>query len=821
MPTNPTPSTRNRAAPRGGIRLNARTSTLCLTSAAGLLAGLLTACGTAPGGAPAVDARSVQIQRTAHGVAHIQAANLESLAYGVAYAHAQDNVCQTANQLVTVRGERSRWFGAEASGLLGLRPLPNAQIDPFVRAHMDDAALAKAFAGASAATQAMARGYVGGYNRFLRDQAGRLPAPCAGQPWVQPMTLADHLRLNELSMVQAGVAALADAVLAARPPQAGSALPAPVSLADATAALREEVALDPPIGSNGWAFGGEVTRGGTGVLLGNPHFPWYGINRFWQMHLTIPGELDVMGAAIGHGALVQIGFNRDVAWTHTVSTGKRFTLHELKLAPGNPRAYLIDGQVEPMTPRSLRYEVKAADGSLSAREHTVWTTRWGPVLVMPRAGLNWTATTAYAIQDANTLNLRYGDSWLAFNQARNLADLRAGLAKLGIPWVNTVAVDRHGEAMVADVSVVPDVDGALLARCAPSKPAAALFGAAGLPVLDGSRSDCGWRRDAASPVPGLTPIERMPIVQRRDWAQNANDSFWLSNPAAPLSGISPMVGPVGTPQRLRTRAGIVEIGERLAASDGLAADGKVGLAEVQGMLFLNRNHAARLVLDDLLTGCANGSAGPLSDAGRDGCAALKGWDRRNNLESRGAHLFREWWRQAKDIPGLWRQPFSPADPVRTPAGLKLDDAKVRSALFEALDKAVATVRAAGFPLDATLAAVQFKRMNAATGGGSTPVHGGDEFEGVLNKVETQGVPTLPKTGYDVNYGSSYMQTVTFDARGPVGQAILTYGQASQPDSPLAFDQLKNFAAKRWVDLPFHAEDVARQRVGPVLTLTRE
>jgi acyl-homoserine-lactone acylase len=117
--------------------------------------------------------------------------------------------------------------------------------------------------------------------------------------------------------------------------------------------------------------------------------------------------------------------------------------------------------------------------------------------------------------------------------------------------------------------------------------------------------------------------------------------------------------------------------------------------------------------------------------------------------------------------------------------------------------------------------VQFKRMNAATGGGSTPVHGGDEFEGVLNKVETQGVPTLPKTGYDVNYGSSYIQAVTFDARGPVGQAILTYGQASQPDSPLAFDQLKNYAAKRWVELPFHAEDVARQRVGPVLTLTRE
>ena len=37
------------------------------------------------------------IERTAFGIAHISAGNLESLAYGIAYAHAEDNVCQTAD----------------------------------------------------------------------------------------------------------------------------------------------------------------------------------------------------------------------------------------------------------------------------------------------------------------------------------------------------------------------------------------------------------------------------------------------------------------------------------------------------------------------------------------------------------------------------------------------------------------------------------------------------------------------------------------------------------------------------------------------------
>ncbi|HZW58954.1 MAG TPA: penicillin acylase family protein, partial [Woeseiaceae bacterium] len=263
------------------------------------IATLLIACSEPP-----ADGRSVQIQRTAHGIAHIEAPDYESLAYGVAYAHAEDNVCQTAAQLVTIRGERSRFFGADESGLLGLRMLPNEQIDIFIRAHMDDLALAEAMARLGQEARDSARGYVAGYNRFLADHAGALPASCNGEAWVRPMTAADFLRLQELTMVQLGVGLMADAVVTAVPPEAAT----PDTAIDADAAAAALAAYhfeDPQLGSNGWAFGSEVTRNGRGMLLGNPHFPWAGVNRFWEMHLTIPGKLDVMGAAIGHSPCVQ------------------------------------------------------------------------------------------------------------------------------------------------------------------------------------------------------------------------------------------------------------------------------------------------------------------------------------------------------------------------------------------------------------------------------------------------------------------------------------------------------------------------------------
>jgi acyl-homoserine-lactone acylase len=62
--------------------------------------------------------------------------------------------------------------------------------------------------------------------------------------------------------------------------------------------------------------------------------------------------------------------------------------------------------------------------------------------------------------------------------------------------------------------------------------------------------------------------------------------------------------------------------------------------------------------------------------------------------------------------------------------------------------------------------------------------------------------------------------VTFDDRGPVAQGLLTYGQSSQAGSPHQTDQLRMYAEKRWPQLPFHPEDIDRQRIGQPLILRK-
>ena len=55
------------------------------------------------------------IRRTSYGIPHIEAKDLGSLGFGDGYAQAEDHLCSIADQVVRVRGERARYFGAGQS----------------------------------------------------------------------------------------------------------------------------------------------------------------------------------------------------------------------------------------------------------------------------------------------------------------------------------------------------------------------------------------------------------------------------------------------------------------------------------------------------------------------------------------------------------------------------------------------------------------------------------------------------------------------------------------------------------------------------------
>ncbi|MEX5748537.1 penicillin acylase family protein [Massilia sp. X63] len=750
----------------------------------------------------AVPRIKVDVARTSHGVPHVQATDFRSLGYGLAYAYAQDNVCMFADSLLTVRGERSRFFGAEArprqrtgdeyGGGSGFMDLKNEDSDFFFKGYIDLDRLRADYAAGPAEPRQLLEGFAEGYNRYLKDQAGKLPAACAGAKWVKPISFDDMaLVVAEKALHASGQVFAADFVAAGRTPGETVSLAklAPRKVDTRTLVAQLEHLKRQGIGSNALAVGKDASANGRGLLLGNPHFPWTTTDRFYQAHLTVPGRYDAMGVIIGGVPAVVIGFNRDVAWSHTVTTAYHFTTFRLALDAGDPTGatYLYDGERRKMTSKTVTVDALQADGSVRARSKTFYFSHQGAVIVRPEAGMTWSSTAAFVLADPNRNNTRMLEQWLGIGQARSVRELKASIDKVvGLPWVNTIAADRDGNTLYADASVVPHmntdkfINGCLLLE------AALLF--------DGSRSSCGWGQDQGAPS-GIYAPNNGPWMMRTDYVGNSNDSYWLTNPKALLTGpapfgYSPLYGGIGIEQSLRTRLGFRQL------EDLLAQKRTLGLSDMQALAFSNRVHAAELVLPELLTACA-GASDALS---RQACTTLQAWDRRADVDSRGAVLFREFWSIASRMPNKWATPFDPADPVHTPHGVA---PAAMPGMLAALRTAAGKLQSLGIPLDGRLGDYQVEPRN----GVRIALHGGNgDEEGTYSSL-TMATP-LGKDGYvGVVWGQSYIQTVGFDANGPVAQAMLTYGQSTDPKSPWYADQTAAYSRKEWPVLPFTQQKI--------------
>jgi acyl-homoserine-lactone acylase len=263
--------------------------------------------------ASAAASYNVSLTRTTGGVANVSGESFADVGFGIGYAQAQDGICLLAETFLTVEGERSAFLGPEGvfkNEAEGGLQFTNLNSDLYWTSIRDARTVQKLLRlpypqGPSTEGREVVRGYAAGYNAYLRHIGGASgvtnPA-CKGAAWVRAIKPIDvWLRIYQVDDL-AGNSALGPYVEANAeygPPADPSAESAKrqgartASIGSISIGKLALVGHSNLLGSNGLAIGSEDATNGGGVVLANPHFPWHGAERFWEMNVEIPGNLGV------------------------------------------------------------------------------------------------------------------------------------------------------------------------------------------------------------------------------------------------------------------------------------------------------------------------------------------------------------------------------------------------------------------------------------------------------------------------------------------------------------------------------------------------
>lgn len=766
------------------------------------------------------------ITRTADGVPHIRALDLAGVMFGQGWASAEDHPCDLVDQVLKVHSRLSATFGpgeddANIDSDFAWKALGTAD-----RAQLD-------WEDESETTRVVIEAFAAGWNAWYESaDGGRTDDWCGGQGWLRPVTAEEVYAYARSIPLLASGARMTRFIASAAPPGEGPASGGAGAEESAFGAGSREHGP----ASNAWAVGSQRSASGGGMLLANPHFPWIGELRFWEVQLTTEDGMDVYGAQLLGLPGVGIGFTSGMAWTHTVSAGRRFTAYQMKLDPADPTRYLFDGQSVPMTARELTVEVAIEGGSPTEVTRTLYSTQFGPVIDFP--GVGWTNETTVSYRDANFENSAFVEMYVEMDRAGSLEELIAVQERYqAVPLFNTVAADADGTVWYADTAVTPYLSADALAAYRQRLEAGGLTKLASennVVLLEGDTSRDVWVDDPEAPWPGVLPWSKLPMIERTDYVMNANDSYWVPNSEALIEGdFSPLQGLAGTARSVRTLENLAVLdAEGPEAPSG--EDGRFSLDDLTGAALADGAYTVQQWREGVVERC-RAAAAPVTSTelvdesgtvvvaprsvdllGSGACEVLDAWDGRYDVGSRGAVLWRETMSRL-DYRQMWGVPFDASLPGTTPSGLGPGIVDGRDVALEALATAVALLDSAGFALDVALGELQF---DARVPEERLPVPGGLGKEGVTNVVaeggssastqqEQPAVPeplaegtTLTAEGYPISYGTSFLMAVEFGRSGPTARTILTYGETGDPESPEFVTQMEDFAEKRWKTVRF-------------------
>jgi acyl-homoserine-lactone acylase len=201
-----------------------------------------------------------------------------------------------------------------------------------------------------------------------------------------------------------------------------------------------------PKGSNTFAFNSAKTKDKNTYLAINTHQPLDGPVSWYEAHLCSEEGTNILGALFAGSPNILIGANEYLAWAHTVNQPDKTDVFALEMHPKNKLSYRVDDTYLTLEKRKALLQISLLGIPIKIQKK-YYQSIYGPTL-KNKSGF-------YAVRTPALFEIRALEQWWRMNKAKNFSEFYKILKMKALPGYNIGYADRNDTIFYISNGLLP------------------------------------------------------------------------------------------------------------------------------------------------------------------------------------------------------------------------------------------------------------------------------------------------------------------------------------------------------------------------------
>ena len=197
-------------------------------------------------------------------------------------------------------------------------------------------------------------------------------------------------------------------------------------------------------GSNSSAVHPSKTSSGEAFLLINAHQPNTGPQAFYEAQLCSEEGLNILGGLLAGGPCILHGVNEYLGWAHTVNFCDRMDEYQLEMNPDNPLQYKFDGEWIDLEVKTVKLKIKGIP--ITIKRKTYWS-KYGATMKNKQG--------FFSIRLGANMKIGALDQWYHMDKAKNFTEFYTALSKQELSMFNIMYADKYDTIFYINNALMP------------------------------------------------------------------------------------------------------------------------------------------------------------------------------------------------------------------------------------------------------------------------------------------------------------------------------------------------------------------------------